>query len=181
MHGNGIQLSQIWSVCSHWIGSSYPCPWSINSQWWAVVQTRLCLCIFPSLQLCKYDRVLSWGRGQWLLGWVPPTGRAFWTLLIEGLTKMNWPWPVIQLQAQHGLVHSTNVLWKHIVSSCSMAGALLVIELRARKLGKGESVGVEEERGKGEEKWDYQKFFWFAVINSPFILALVFIVRIKFF
>lgn len=62
-----------------------------------------------------------------------------------------------------------------------MAGALLVIELRARKLGKGESAGAEEERGKGEEKWDYQKFFWFAVINSPFILALVFIVRIKFF
>lgn len=36
-----------------------------------------------------------------------------------------------------------------------MAGALVVIELRARKLGKGESVGAEEERGKGEEKWDY--------------------------
>lgn len=166
-------------VCLHWVGSSHPCPWSTNSQWWAVVYTWLCLRIFPSLQLCKYDWVLSRGRGQWLLGWVPPSRRAFWTLLIEVLSKMNWPGSVIQLQAQHGLVHSTNVLWKHIASSCSMAGPLLVMELR--KLGKGKRVGLEEERGKGEENWDDQNFFWFAVINSPFILAVVFIVRIKFF
>lgn len=166
-------------VCLHWIGSSHPCPWSTNSQWWAVVYTWLYLRIFPSLQLCKYDWVLSRGRGQWLLGWVPPSRRAFWTLLIEVLSKMNWPGSVIQLQAQHGLVHSTNVLWKHIASSCSMAGPLLVMELR--KLGKGKRVGLEKERGQGEEKWDYQIFFWFAVINSPVILAAVFIVRIKFF
>lgn len=142
MHGNGIL---------HWIGSSHPCPWSINSQTW------LCLRIFPSLQLWKCDWVLSRGRGQWLLGWVPPTGRGFWTLLIEGLSKMNWPWPVIQLSAQHGLVHSTNVLWKHIVSSCLMAGPFLVIELR--KLGKGRRVGLEEERGKRRRKmWLIKNF-----------------------
>lgn len=130
--------------CLHWIGPFHPCPSSINSQWPAVVQTWVCLCMFLSLQLYKYDRVLNRGRGQWLLGWVPPAGKAFRTLLIEGLGKTNRPWPVIQSQAQHGLVHSTNVLWKHIVSSGLMAGALLVIELGERKIGKGESVGRGE-------------------------------------
>lgn len=148
MHGNGIQLRQIWSVCSHWVGSSHPCPGSINSQCWAVVQTWLCLFLFPSLQLWKRDGVLGTGRGQWLLGWVPPAGRALWTLLIEGRSEMNWPWPVIQLQAQHGLVHSTNVLWKHIGSSCSMAVPAWALNSETESWGKGRELGWEKTEGK---------------------------------
>lgn len=111
----------------------------------------LCLCMFSSLRLSKYDRVLSRGRGQWLLGWVPPAGKAFWTLLTEGLGKMNRPWPVIQSQAQHGLLHSTNVLWKHIVSSSLTVGALLIIELRKTKIGRvvcGESREGKEKKNE---------------------------------
>lgn len=58
-----------------------------------------------------------------------------------------------------------------------MAGPFLVIELR--KLGKGKRVGLEEERGEKEKKNGTSKNF--SDLRLPILLALVLIVRIKFF
>lgn len=94
-----------------------------------------------------------WEEGEVIWCWVgSPAGKAFWMLLTEGLGEINWPWPVIELQAVHGLVHSSNLVWKHIVPAVWWLVPYCSLNWGNEIRGKGGVWGGESKRGKERNK-----------------------------
>lgn len=92
-HGNGIQLSQIWFVCTG-LGLPTPVPEAsaASDELWS-----------------WHARVLSRGRGQWLLGWVPQWGELSghcWLKVSE-----RWIGPDLSYNCRHSTVWCTALMY----------------------------------------------------------------------